>query len=264
MKRGSFMLIFFCLLFVSCQSSFDSIESNCNYVLRYCTEQELAQAQYPYSFFSDASEWRHQYPAGTSMKTSTITEDYKTKYFSLATDKGGIPYLHFSLDAADEGHSPNSKYVRTELSHNAEWTLLDKTSLSYTFNTNTTKPAVGYTVGQFLMHCTTKDSPLMRISVKDGAITAVVTDYESDGTTKARDNSNYLLSSYTYGTDVSIKIEVEAKKMKIYLNNVLKAEHTFHESVSSELTCYYKAGLYFQGTTGFAEVFLKDLSVTIN
>lgn len=234
-------------------------------------EAEVVKGESPYSFFENPSDWTFQYPSGTAsggMLISQITDDFKSKYLSLYRDENGVEYLHFSLDASDQGKSKNGSSVRAELRNLTEWKLTQKASLSYSFYvTSTDFKSAKFTVGQFLMHCTEKPSPLCRIEVENGKITAVVVNYKSDGKTKADGKAHrYDLGDIQQNQEVSIKIAVDNKKLTLYRDGSVKATHIFPESVSSDFKNYFKAGIYYQNRDSpkiFSEVFLRNLKVEL-
>lgn len=220
----------------------------------------------------DFSKWVLQYPSGSAEKgmlSSPITQDFKSKYFSIYENESGTKYMRFSLDASDKGKSKNGSSVRAELRHKEEWTLSDSASLSYSFYlTSTDFKTAKFTVGQFLQHCTQKDSPLCRIELENGKITAKVINYESDGVTKADGKTHsYDLGTISQKQEVSIKIQTENKVLSLYRDGSLKATHCFADSVSSNLKNYFKAGIYYQNKDSpkiFSEIFLRDLKTTIS
>lgn len=238
---------------------------------QYCSEEELSQRKSGSSALENYGDWDLQYPSGTEkggMISKLISTDLKNKYFSLYESPDGGKYMRFSLDASDKGKSANGSSVRSELRHRKEWTLADKTSLEYTFYlTSTDFSTAKFTVGQFLQHCDEKDSPLCRIEVENGQITAQVTDYEKDGLTKATNKTQkYPLGSVTQKEEVTIKIAVDNKVMKLYRGGKEYATHIFHEKVESGYKNYYKAGIYYQNKDSpkiFSEVFIRDLKVAI-
>ncbi len=232
-------------------------------------EAELGKGENPYSFFENPSDWRLQYPSGTvegGMLHADITQDFKSKYFSLYQDENGSEYLRFSLDASDQGKSKNGSSVRVELRNYSEWLLTQKASLSYSFYfTSTDFANARFTVGQFLMHCTEKDSPLCRIEVENGKITAVVVNYESDGKTKA-DSYRYDLGDIQQNQEVAIKIAVENKVLSLHRDGQLLITHVFPDGVSNTLKNYFKAGIYYQNRDSpkiFSEVFIRNLKVEV-
>lgn len=272
MTNKNIFLPFIIMLLSSCTTSSNNRLEEHSLSASYCTEKELLQRDSPYALFKEPDQWNLQYPGGSKeegMKTSAITENFKSKYFSLYKNENGTEYIRFSLDASDLGKSPNGSSVRTELRHKKEWTLNDKATLSYSFYYTTTDfTSAKFTAGQFLMHCTKKDSPLCRIEIENGTITAVVNNYESDGITKADGHTHrYDLGTVKQNQEVSVKIEINKKTMKIYRDKILKAEHTYPETVSQTYTNYFKAGIYYQNKNSpkiFTELYLKDLKTEIH
>ncbi len=238
----------------------------------YCSQAELSQRKSGSCALENYEQWNLQYPSGTEeggMINAGVTEELKNRYFSLYTDAEGKNYMRFSLDASDKGKSKNGSSVRSELRHLNEWTLADKTSLEYTFFlTSTDFSSAKFTVGQFLQKCDKKDSPLCRIEVENGMITAKVNNYERDGTTKTDGKThNYSLGSILQKQEVTIKIAVDNKVLNLYRDGKKYATHNFHENVESTYENYYKAGIYYQNKDSpkiFSEVFIRDLKVNLS
>lgn len=263
-----FLICIFCIsifIFTNCKDSPPVLMER-----EYCTEKELATREFPYAMLSDPDTWNLQYPSGSvegGMKTTFLTEDFKSKYFSGYKNEDGIEYLRFSLDASDQGKSTNGSSVRAELSNSHYWTLQDKTSLSYSFYlTSTNFSLAKFTVGQFLQHCTEKHSPLCRIEIENGNIIAVVNNYLPDGRNKPDNTHKYSMGSINQYQEVSIKIEIDNGTMNLYRDNELRGTHVFHEDVSRDFTNYYKAGIYYQNKDSpkiFSEIFMRNLEVSI-
>lgn len=272
-----FSISFLCLIFSSCASSENSSKTssepenpgNQKIQTSYCSESELSERKSAYSILENPDSWKLQYPSGTDeggMLQAQITEDFKSKYFSLFESEDGKKYLRFSLDASDKGKSKNGSSVRAELRNLDEWTMSGKNELSYSFYlTSTDFEKARFTVGQFLQHCSLKDSPLCRIELENGKITAKVTNYESDGKTKSDGKTHkYDLGEISQFEEVSIKIALDGKKMNLFRDNELKATHTFSDEVNSENKNYFKAGIYYQNKDSpeiFSEIFMRDLKV---
>lgn len=266
-----FAMAMWAVFVISCSDS-DSSSSfvNIQGETSYCTEEELALRESPCSVFKDPDEWSLQYPSGSAdsgMYSHAVTEDYKSKYFSKYTDKDGVSWIRFSLDASDQGKSANGSSVRTELRSGTNWQMIGKNSLSYTFYLTTTDfTEARFTVGQFLQYCDIKQSPLVRIEISAGRITAVVNDYEKDGITKANPTSRYDLGSISQYQVVSLKIAMDNKTLSLYRDNKFMAEHVFPDEVEGEYYNYFKAGIYYQNKNSpkiFSEIFMKDIEVEI-
>lgn len=272
-----FPVSFLCLIFSSCalseNSSKTSSESenlgNQKKQTSYCSESELAERKSAFSILENPDSWKLQYPSGTDeggMLQAEITEDFKLKYFSLFESENGKKYLRFSLDASDKGKSKNGSSVRAELRSIDEWTMSGRNELSYSFYLTSTNLATAkFTVGQFLQHCSEKDSPLCRIELENGKITAKVTNYEPDGITKSDGKTHqYELGGISQFEEVSIKIALDGKTMNLFRDDELKATHTFSGEVSSKNKNYFKAGIYYQNKDSpeiFTEVFMRNLKV---
>lgn len=263
--------LFSTLLFLACSAESIPAYDNCTGEKAYCSESELALRESPYSLFEEPDSWRLQYPSGsaqTGMYSDSVTETLKSKYFSKFTDSNSTGWIRFSLDASDQGKSPNGSSVRSELSHTDAWQMTGKRSLSYTFYlTSTDFSQAKFTVGQFLQKCDEKDSPLVRMEITGGTITAVVNNYKKDGRIKADGKTHkYDMGSIEPYQVVSLKIAMNGKELSLYREGKLMAKHTFPDEVETYYRNYFKAGIYYQNKDSpkiFSEIFMKDLEVLI-
>lgn len=272
-KNGDSMKKFsICLLFPAvCAFSTEHASAQSAIEMSYCTETELSARGSAYRLFENAEEWELQYPSGDELRgmlSHKIEEPFKSRYFSLYKNKNGTEYMRFSLDAGDKGKSTHGSSVRAELRHRNEWTLDGKNALSYTFYaTSTDFGTARFTVGQFLQHCTKKDSPLCRIELWNGKIEAVVNNYGPDGTTKSDGKTHrYSLGAIRQGEEISLRIESAAGVLRLFRDGELKAEHTFPQAVSRTQKNYFKAGIYYQNKDSpriFSEVFMRNLRTDI-
>lgn len=258
-------------LYFSCYAS-DAHEPEKNNVQGgYCSDEELSRRSSAYPLLDDALSWKFQYPSGTAeggMLQAEVTKDFKSKYFSLYTAENGCQYMRFSLNANDKGKSKNGSSVRAELRNLKEWNFSSRAELSYSFYlTSTDFSRAKFTVGQFLQHCEKKDSPLCRIEIENGEINAKVINYKTDGITKSDGKTHiYNLGTIGQNQETSIRISVDGKKMKLFRDNKLKAEHNFSDEVSAVRQNYFKAGIYYQNRDSpdiFTEVFMSRLKAGI-
>ncbi len=270
MKKLSLLFVpfYLILVFAGCASTSTADFSATSL---YCTKAELKERKSAVPLLENALDWELQYPSGSAnegMLKASLSKNFKSKYLSLFEDAAGTQYIRFSLAADDEGKSPNGSSVRAELRNHNDWTLSDTAELSYTFFiTSTDFTNARFTVGQFLQHCAKKDSPLCRIEVEDGTITAKVANYQEDGITKADSiTHNYPLGTFAQKEEVSIRLCVKNKTLSIFRGGELKATHTFADSVSGTRGNYFKAGIYYQNRDSphiFSEVFLRNLKTKI-
>lgn len=275
MRKFLFIFLTFNFAFFSCSSSsnenlaFLNSKNDSQIQVSYCSESELAERKSAFPILENPDSWRLQFPSGTDedgMLQAEITENFKSKYFSLFESENGKKYLRFSLDASDKGKSKNGSSVRAELRSFDEWTMSGRNELSYSFYlTSTDFEKAKFTVGQFLQHCSKKDSPLCRIELENGKITAKVTNYEPDGITKSDGKTHsYDLGEISQLQEVSVRIALDGKRLNLFRDNELKATHIFSNEVSSENKNYFKAGIYYQNKDSpeiFTEVFMRDLKV---
>lgn len=203
------------------------------------------------------------------MLWNVLSDGFKNKYFSLYKNAEGREYIRFSLDASDKGKSKNGSSVRAEVRHLKEWNMTTKNILSYTFYVTSTDFArAKFTVGQFLQQCDLKDSPLCRIELENGTITAKVRNYMKDGKTTSDNNKThkYAMGNIKQGQEVSITIEQDKKTLRLYRDGKIMATHIFDSAVESEYENYFKVGAYYQNKDSpkiFSEVFVRNLSVQV-
>lgn len=265
-------LAFSLLLFSCYDSSAADSSGGVKIEKSYCSEKELLERESPCRLFTSPADWQLQYPSGTEeggMLLDVLSDGFKNKYFSLYKNAEGREYIRFSLDASDKGKSKNGSSVRAEVRHLKEWNMTTKNILSYTFYVTSTDFArAKFTVGQFLQQCDLKDSPLCRIELENGTITAKVRNYMKDGKTTSDNNKThkYAMGSIKQGQEVSITIEQDKKTLRLYRDGKIMATHTFDSAVESEYENYFKVGAYYQNKDSpkiFSEVFVRNLSVQV-
>jgi len=265
--------VLFILFFISCAgSSSNDYHSGLKIENNYCSDEELDRRESPCRLFTSPADWQLQYPSGTEeggMLWNVLSDGFKNKYFSLYKNTEGREYIRFSLDASDKGKSKNGSSVRAEVRHLKEWNMTTTNILSYTFYVTSTDFArAKFTVGQFLQQCDLKDSPLCRIELENGTITAKVRNYMKDGKTTSDNNKThkYAMGGIKQGQEVSITIEQDKKTLRLYRDGKIMATHTFDAAVESEYENYFKVGAYYQNKDSpkiFSEVFVRNLSLQV-
>lgn len=267
-----FTVLILGLIVVSCSTGGSENFDDREIQTAYCSEEELALRKSAYSIIENPESWAFEYPSGTEeggmLTISNLTEDLKSKYFSLFESENGNNYIRFSLDASDKGKSIHGSSVRSELRNKIYWPMNGKREHSYSFYiTSTNFAEARFTVGQFEQVCTEKISPLCRIELENGQITAKIVNYESDGVTKSDGKTHkYSLGTIKQYQEVSIKMSLDGKVLSLYRDNKLKATHTFPNEVSGELENFFKAGIYYQNKDSpkiFSEIFMRDLKVNV-
>ena len=252
------------------------------YVMPYATPEELAKRQSPVPLLPPDSSgnivFNLQYPSGTKdggMITSALDKnsDFKNKYFSKYTDKNNTDWIRISLDASDQGKSPNGSSVRVELAQKTSWAFKGTHSFTYTFFGNCSNVSEAkFTVGQFLArklpnsNGSATDRPLCRIEVEQGKIVAKIRNYyEADKVDKINgDPIKIELGKWIPSKETTIKIQTEDKKLTIFRDGEKKGSTTFTEKVRSDERNYFKAGIYYQNKDSpqiFTEIFLKNLKI---
>ena len=252
------------------------------YVMPYATSEELEKRQSPVPLIpADSSgniDFNLQYPSGTKdggMITASLVQNsnFKNKYFSKYTDKNNTDWIRISLDASDQGKSPNGSSVRVELAQKTKWALKGTHSFTYTFFGNCSNASEAkFTVGQFLAsklpnaNGKATDRPLCRIEAEQGKIVAKIRNYyEADKVDEINgDPIKIELGAWIPSKETTIKIQTEDKKLTIFRDGEKKESITFSEKVLSDERNYFKAGIYYQHKDSpqiFTEIFLKNLKI---
>lgn len=250
--------------------------------MSYATPDELEKRQSPVPLIpGDSSgniDFKLQYPSGIKddgMITSYLDKNssFKNKYFSKYTDTNNTEWIRISLDASDQGKSPNGSSVRVELAQISRWALQGTHSFTYTFFGNCSNVSEAkFTVGQFLAsklpntNGKPTDRPLCRIEAEQGKIVAKIRNYyEADKVDKINgDPIKIELGKWIPSQETTIKIQTEEKKLSIFRDGEKKGSISFTEKVCSDERNYFKAGIYYQNkdsTQIFTEIFLKNLII---
>lgn len=216
---------------------------------RYPKEEEISSVE---SVLPDINDWKLQIPGLPNGITITELTNYKSRYFS----KNSNGEIHFALDASETGHTGQTLYVRSELQHKAHWDLKKPHELFYTIKSDTNDRTKGYTIGQIHIVKDTiahpeEHSPLLRIEVKDGALRAVIKNFDTKKYCKIK------LCDYTYGEYVRIGMVVKKNQLAIYINGNLIVDA--YDISSCKYPCYFKLGLYPQDVQGFFVADAKDI-----
>lgn len=257
MKRAVIFFLFLALVMgmVCGEANSDSKSSAIEYTFVYGTATSFEN---PAKLLENPSEWKIQYPNGIGM-TTAASDSYANTFYSLYTDKNGTEWIHFAVLGGEKGTSANSSHPRSELRHVAtggDWEFSGKRSLEYTMNVSNTNPEAHFWVGQ--IHGESTKPPLM-IRVWRNALYLELKDPET-----MSDREKIFLGNYTYGTDVKIKIELNDRNLKVFVDDKCKAERIISNSAKN----YWKLGLYVTSTQEkypevFYEVFIKDVKVSV-
>jgi hypothetical protein len=162
--------------------------------------------------------------------------------------------MHFHLDAAEKGATPNTPYVRSELRHLPEWTADEAHTLSGEFRVVSALSPDKVTALQ--IHGITADGgnapPLLRIAVQSGDLVAVL---KTDSAGKKNDAAT--LKKQVGTRYVKVDVSVKNRQMTIAVDGQVKLTRSldywkFHN--------YFTAGCYPQAKQGTADVFFRTLS----
>ncbi|MEP6670537.1 MAG: polysaccharide lyase family 7 protein [Chthoniobacter sp.] len=206
-----------------------------------------AEAGAPSQAF-DLHEWKLQVPGPLEVKD---LRNYSSGYFFL----NGSKEMGFALDAAEKGATPNTKYVRSELRHIADWTVDGSHTLTGEVRVVSHLKPDKVTVLQ--IHGITPDGdnapPLLRIALNKGDLYAAL---KPDNTGDKTDM--VLLKAGVKTSYVKVAIVVKSGQLHIAVDGQEKLKRDLSYWKFSN---YFKAGLYPQATTGTAQVFFRSLKV---
>lgn len=196
----------------------------------------------------DLSVWKLQIPGPKEVKD---LKTYSSEYFER-TKEG---WIIFHLDCADKGHTPNTKYVRSELRHLPDWDVTGTHILSGIINVDSTANPDKVTVLQ--IHGITDQGdnapPLLRVAVDNGDVYAHIKKDNSG------DKTEHVKMLGGIGKkDFECTVKIENRRMIISVNGT--------EKVNKDLSFwkypnYFKAGCYPQALKGKVNVTFKSLTV---
>jgi hypothetical protein len=194
----------------------------------------------------DLSVWKLQIPGPKEVKD---LKTYSSEYFER-TPEG---WIVFHLDCAEKGHTPNTKYVRSELRHLPNWDVSGTHVLSGTVSVDSSASPDKVTVLQ--IHGITDQGdnapPLLRVAVDNGDVYAhIKPDNSGDKTEHVKMLSGVGKNFF------ECEIRIEHKRMIILVNG--------KEKVNRDLSFwkypnYFKAGCYPQALKGKVNVTFKAL-----
>ena len=194
----------------------------------------------------DLHAWKLQVPGPIEVKD---LRNYSSGYFFL----NGSREMCFSLDAAEQGTTPNTKYVRSELRHLPDWTLDGSHTLTGEVRVISHLQPDKLTVLQIHGITPAGDNapPLLRIAVENGDLYADVKgDAEGEKTDKV------LLKPGVKSGYVKVAIIVKGHQLRVLVDG---QEKLARDLSYWKFSNYFKAGLYPQATQGTAQVFFRKL-----
>ena len=196
----------------------------------------------------DLHEWKLQVPGPLEIKD---LRNYSSGYFFL----NGSKEMVFVLDAAEKGATANTKYVRSELRHLADWTVDGSHTLTGEVRVVSHLQPDKATVLQ--IHGITPDGdnapPLLRIAVNKGDLYAALKP-DSSG-----DKTDMILLKAGVKTSY-FKVAIALKSGQLHI--AVDGQEKLKRDLSYwKFSNYFKAGLYPQATTGTAQVFFRSLKV---
>ena len=198
----------------------------------------------------DLQGWKLQIPGPLEVKDQALRR-YSSGYFFLNAERE----MCFSLDAAEKGTTPNTKYVRSELRHLQDWTVEGVHTLSGEVRVVSSLKPSKVTVLQ--IHGITPEGdnapPLLRVALNDGDLYAVM---KTDAAGSKTESS--LLKRKVGAGYVSVTVHVDHGILSVAVDGEKKVSR----DVSAwKFANYFKAGCYPQATEGNVQVFFRKLSV---
>jgi hypothetical protein len=196
----------------------------------------------------DLRGWKLQVPGPLEIKE---LQNYSSGYFFLNSSRE----MCFSLDAGEKGTTPNTKYVRSELRHLADWTAEGSHVLTGEVRVVSHLQPDKVTVLQ--IHGITPDGdnapPLLRIALEDGDLYAAI---KPDNTGDKTDS--VLLKRGVKSGYVRVAVIVRSGKLRVTVDG---QEKLVRDLSFWKFSNYFKAGCYPQATQGTVQVFFRKLKV---
>ena len=194
----------------------------------------------------DLHEWKLQVPGPHEFKD---LRNFSSGYFFL----NGSREMCFSLDSAEQGTTPNTKYVRSELRHVPDWTA--DTSHTLTGEVRVVSHLQPDKVTVLQIHGVTAEGdnapPLLRIALNNGNLYAAV---KPDST---GDKTDMVLLKPGVKTDyVKVAIVVKDHQLRVLVDG---EEKLARDLSYWKFSNYFKAGCYPQATQGTVQVFFRKL-----
>lgn len=207
-------------------------------------------AQTPSAAF-DLHDWKITLPGPVEIKN---LEGYSSDYFHLNAENE----MCFHLDASEKGTTPTSKYVRSELRHLPNWSIVESHSLSAEVRAASSLKPNKLTIVQ--IHGFTEDNqdapPLLRIALQGGDLYAMIKMTSRNG--KNTPEEKILLREGLGGDFVKIDVCVERGQLVISIDGT---ERVRRDLGFWKFLNYFKAGCYPQATEGLADVVFRKLIV---
>ena len=167
--------------------------------------------------------------------------------------------FRFWVDCAEQGATPHSTFVRSELRHAANWTLVPGARRSLAARMAVSSTATPDKVTALQIHGITTGgenvSPLLRVAVDQGAVTAhVKTDAGGE-----RTDHIVLLAGIGAG-EWACRIGVEGRALVVAIDG----EETLRRDISFwPHANYFKLGCYPQAHAGEVIVTARDVAVVV-
>ena len=196
----------------------------------------------------DLRQWKLQVPGPLEIKK---LDGFSSPYFFLNKNREMV----FHLDAAEQGTTPNTKYVRSELRHLPNWHTTEAHSLSAEVRAVAHLDPDKVTVLQ--IHGITEDGgdapPLLRIALNHGDLYAMIKP-DNEG-----ERTDSILLKKGVGTNwFKVEIAVKNRSLAISVDGQQKLTHSL---AYWKYPNYFKAGCYPQATKGTADIFFRKLTV---
>ena len=216
-------------------------------VIAFCNIAPAADTAPPAGAF-DLRTWKLQIPGPLEIKQLA---GYSSPYFFLNKAREMV----FHLDAAEQGTTPNTKYVRSELRHLPVWHINEPHSISAEVKVTSHLDPDKVTVLQ--IHGIQEDGsdapPLLRIALNHGDLVAMIKpDNEGERT------DSIPLKKGVGANWFKVEIAVKSRSLVISVDGQQKCNHPL---AYWKFPNYFKAGCYPQATQGTADVFFKKLVV---
>ena len=188
-------------------------------------------------------------PGPTEVKN---LNNYTNSHFFLAADTT----ICFNLNAAEQGTTAHTHFVRSELRHLLNWETNSRHEISATVRVTSNQSSYKVTVVQ--IHGITADNenvpPLLRVSMVDGNVMAYL---KSDST---GDKTEKIVLVTGIGTNFfDVKVKMQESNLVIMVNGkeLLRRNLSYWKYMN-----YFKLGCYPQSIDGQFKIYFKHILVS--
>ena len=195
----------------------------------------------------DLAGWKLQIPGPRDV---FALDSYRSRYFQLDADGN----MHFRVDCSETGYTPNARYVRSELRHLPEWSVMGHATIAATMRVDSHAVPDKVTVIQIhgIAPSRSNAPPLLRVALDGGDLFAFLK-VDAEGTR----TDKILLARGVARSWFQCSVTAVRGVLTIAVNGSVRLTRDI--SYWTYLS-YFKAGAYPQANEGSVDVSFRSLS----